>query len=42
MRVFERASQGTMEGPTEVAVKNAVMPIRPGSTSLRDMLLPTI
>jgi hypothetical protein len=29
-----------MEGPTAVAVKNAVIPIKPGNSSLKDMFLP--
>jgi len=39
-RVFERVSQGTIDGPTAVAVKNAVMPIRPGKTSSSGTLRP--
>jgi hypothetical protein len=39
-RVLERVSHGTIDGPTEVAVKNVVMPISPGSTSLNGMFLP--
>ena len=38
--VFERVSQGTIEGPTDVAVKNVVMPISPGKTSLSGMFRP--
>jgi hypothetical protein len=39
-RVFERVSQGTIEGPTAVAVKNVVMPISPGKVSLSGMFRP--
>jgi hypothetical protein len=39
-RVLERVSQGTIDGPTEVAVKNVVMPISPGNTSLKGIFLP--
>ena len=39
-RVFERVSQGAMEGPTDVAVKNAVIPNNPGNISFRGMFLP--
>jgi|GEM_PF-6992694 len=38
--VLERVSQGTIEGPTAVAVKNAVMPTSPGKTSFRVMFRP--
>jgi hypothetical protein len=41
-KVFERVSQGMIEGPTDVAVKNVVMPINPGSNSSKGMLLPMV
>jgi hypothetical protein len=40
--VLERASQGIIDGPTDVAVKNAVIPISPGSNSFKGMLLPML
>jgi hypothetical protein len=39
-RVLALASQGTMAGPTEVAVKKAVIPNSPGMRASADKLLP--
>ena len=39
-RVFALASQGTMAGPTEVAVKKAVIPNNPGIRSSAGRFLP--
>jgi hypothetical protein len=41
-KVFERVSQGMIDGPTDVAVKKVVIPISPGSNSSKDMLLPMV
>ena len=41
-KVFERVSQGIMEGPTEVEVKNTVILINPGINSFRGIFLPIV
>jgi hypothetical protein len=40
-RVFALVSQGMMAGPTEVAVKKAVIPSNPGITASIGRFLPT-
>lgn len=39
-RVFARVSHGTMAGPTEVAVKNVVIPNNPGMSASAGRFLP--
>jgi hypothetical protein len=41
-RVFDLASQGRIAGPTDVAVKNTVMPMSPGKSSFADTFRPIV
>jgi hypothetical protein len=38
--VLERVSQGIIDGPTDVAVKNVTIPINPGNNSFKGILFP--